>query len=84
MGKMKRPKKIPYELIAADGEIGRPMYALLAQLVRAHHDDLHRTNARIALAWATGWKSDVDGRVTIGRCKRASVTLIVNCRRSTS
>jgi len=48
------------------------MYALLEQLVSQHHEELERTNARIALAWCTSWKSDVDGPKTIGKCKRAS------------
>jgi hypothetical protein len=30
------------------------------------------TNVRIALAWATSWKPDVDGRLVLGKCKKAS------------
>ena len=65
-----REKKLTYQLIAKDGDVGRPMYALLDELVSEYHDDLER--ARIALAWCTSWKSDVDGHITIGKCKRAS------------
>ena len=65
-----KPKAVSYELIAQDGHTGEPMYALLAELVAAHHEDLDR--ARIALAWCTSWKPDVDGRVTLGKCKKAS------------
>jgi Putative phage metallopeptidase len=45
------------------------MYALLDDLVAQHHEDLR--DARIALAWAHSWKPDVDGRVTLGKCRRA-------------
>ena len=63
-----KPKKVSYQLL-------RPLeapsaYALLEELVETHHDDLR--DARIALAWCTSWKPDVDGRVTLGRCKKAS------------
>lgn len=71
--KAKRPKKVSYELIPRQSDRGRPMYALLDELVDAHHEeDLGRTGARIALAWCTTWKPDVDGRVTLGQCKKAS------------
>jgi hypothetical protein len=65
-----RPKRVSYELIAHDSVIGHPMYALLDRLVDAHHEDLRQ--ARLALAWCTSWKPDVDGRVTLGKCKKAS------------
>jgi Putative phage metallopeptidase len=29
-------------------------------------------DATFALAWCTAWKADVDGRQTLGQCKRAS------------
>jgi hypothetical protein len=72
MHKVKRPKKVTYSLIDRGGEIGQPMYELLDRLVAKHHEELERANARIALAWCTSWKPDVDGRVTIGKCKKAS------------
>jgi hypothetical protein len=46
------------------------MYAMLAQLVASYHEDL--IDARIALAWCTSWKPDVDGKVTLGKCKKTS------------
>jgi hypothetical protein len=46
------------------------MYALLSGLVSEHHP--HLRHARIALAWHKGWTADVDGRVTLGKCKKAS------------
>jgi hypothetical protein len=46
------------------------MYAQLDELVTAHHEELAK--ARIALAWCTSWRPDVDGRVILGKCKKAS------------
>src|SRR4051812_39232899 len=75
---MKRPKKIgapkslSYVLIPAKSEIGAPMYDRLYQLIADHHEDLDRTNVRIALAWCTSWKPDADGRLTLGKCKKAT------------
>lgn len=65
-----KPKQVAYELIDPTSVAGHPMYGLLASLVTAHHRDLE--GARIALAWCTSWNPDVDGRVTLGKCKRAS------------
>ena len=61
-------KTVNYKLIPRDEGPGPEMYALLSRLIEEHHE--HLTNARIALAWSTAWKPDVDGRVTLGRCKR--------------
>lgn len=75
---MKRPKKagapksISYVLIPPASEVGKPMYERLYALVDEHHEELSRTNVRIALAWATSWKPDVDGRLVLGKCKKAS------------
>lgn len=66
---MAKPKKVSYRLIDRAGDEGAPMYALLEELVDAYHRDLQQ--ARIALAWCLSWKPDVDGRVTLGKCKRA-------------
>lgn len=68
--KPKRPKRVSYEVIHPESVVGHPLYALLEELVATHHPELER--ARIALAWCTSWKPDVDGRVTLGKCKRAS------------
>jgi hypothetical protein len=66
----KKPKRVSYELIPRASIIGAPMYAQLDDLVRAYHEPI--TDARIALAWCTSWKPDVDGRVVLGKCKKAS------------
>ena len=66
--KSRKPAKVPYTLLHR--ETHADAYARLDALVRAHHDDL--TDARIALAFCTSWSADVDGKVTLGRCRRAS------------
>jgi hypothetical protein len=66
---MAKPRRVSYELIERDSVIGHPMYALLDELVHAHHDELRQ--ARIALAWNLAWRPDVDGHCTLGKCKRA-------------
>jgi hypothetical protein len=68
--KKKGTKRVSYELITPDSTVGEPIYLLLRQLVDAHHEDLK--DARIALAWCTSWRPDADGRVTLGKCKKAS------------
>jgi hypothetical protein len=68
----KAPKAITYQLIGREDELTSGMYDLLDRLVAEHHEELERGCARIVLAWCTSWKPDVDGRVTIGKCKKAS------------
>jgi hypothetical protein len=66
--RVRRAKKVAYELITREH---RPeMYTMLRELLDQHHDDVSR--ARFALAWNLTWKPDVDGRVTLGKCKKAS------------
>ena len=72
MKKLKRPKTVTYVLIPQETEIGRPMYELLYSIIDEHHDELSKTNVRVALAWSLAWKADVDGRITLGKCKKAS------------
>lgn len=67
---MGKPKRVTCELISPKSEAGKVMYPLLAGLVTAHHDDL--ADARIALAWNMSWKSDTDGHLKLGKCKKAS------------
>jgi hypothetical protein len=74
--KSAKPKKVAYEVIPRENDpaspslFGGPMYVLLAELVNAHHDEIQ--DARIALAWCTSWKPDVDGRVILGKCMKAT------------
>lgn len=67
---MSKPKKVSYELLSRRSLIGEPIYRVLDEEVEAHHGDLKE--ATIGLAWNTSWKPDVDGRVTLGKCKKAS------------
>jgi hypothetical protein len=64
--RIKRPKVASYELMPE----GNPAYRMLDRLIEAHHE--HLTNAKVALAWNRSWKRDVDGRRTLGKCRKAS------------
>jgi hypothetical protein len=70
--KLKRPKPIAYTLIPQSSDVGKPMYELLYSIIDEHHEELSRTNVKIALAWASAWKPDADGRLMLGKCKKAS------------
>src|SRR3990167_2964879 len=61
-------KRVSYSLIPRAGNDA--IYEMLDGLIEKHHE--HLTNARIALAWNLTWHPDVDGRVTLGKCKKAS------------
>lgn len=63
-------KRVNYSLISMGSDEGVSMYAMIKALIQSHHEEL--TNATIALAWALAWKADVDGRCTIGKCRKAS------------
>ena len=65
-----QPKRIAYKLIDPKTDAGKPMYALLKELVYEHHSEVK--DARFALAWNRAWKPDTDGRVILGKCKKAS------------
>lgn len=71
--KQKAPPKrkaVAYALIDKESDSGREPYGLLGELIAQHHQDLY--DASIALAWNLSWKPDIDGRVTLGKCKKAS------------
>ena len=68
--KVKKPKRVSYELIRPEDPMGTLMYEMLKDVVSKWHDDL--INAQIVLAWNTSWKADIDGRVKLGMCKKAS------------
>ena len=68
MAKTKKPKSVSYTLLTRESH--PEIYARLDALVDTFHEELR--NARIALAWCTSWKADVDGKQTLGKCKRAS------------
>lgn len=66
----KKLKRVAYRFITPESEVGTLLYAMLRQLVHAHHPDI--VSARIALAWNLTWQPDVDGRVTLGQCRKVS------------
>jgi Putative phage metallopeptidase len=66
--KPRGPRKVAYTLLTPASHPTE--YKLLDKLVSEHHSELR--DARIALAWCTSWRADVDGRITLGQCKRAS------------
>lgn len=66
--RQRRPKRVSYELI--EKSVHPEIYTMLADLVETHHDEIRR--AKIALAWNLSWKPDVDGRCTLGKCKKTS------------
>jgi len=66
--KPRKPKRVSYELLTPQAHPS--LYKALARLISAHHRELK--NASIALAWSTAWRADVDGRLTLGQCKKAS------------
>lgn len=68
--KIAGPKKLSYRLIERDSVWGQKLYQMLEDLVEIHHREL--ADAWIALAWNLSWKADVDGRVTLGKMKKAS------------
>jgi hypothetical protein len=67
-----KTKSIAYQLIARDTETGAPLYERVYAIVDAHHEEISQANVRIALAWAKSWKPDIDGRLTLGKCKKAT------------
>lgn len=68
MSQPKKPKRVNYELIKPASQ--PEMHQMLNDLVERAHD--HLTNARIALAWHKALKADVDGRLVLGKAKKAS------------
>jgi hypothetical protein len=68
----KKQKQAAYEIIPRTGDGGRirQPYKILEEMVKANHN--HLTDAKIILAWRYGWKSDADGRLKLGQCKKAS------------
>jgi hypothetical protein len=70
--RMAKAKTVNYVLIPRTARsAGRCTSGCIA-IVDAHHEDLSKTNARIALAWQLGLKPDVDGRLVLGRCRKAT------------
>lgn len=65
---MGKPKAVNYELLLRKNH--SEIYELLDDVRGNYHDELH--GAQIALAWRKKLKADIDGRLVLGRCVRAS------------
>jgi hypothetical protein len=70
--KQKKGKPCPIALIDPESkaELAVKMYKLLGDIRHDHHDEL--ADAKIALAWRSGWKQDDDGHVILGQCVKAT------------
>jgi len=68
---MGKPKKVIFELISREQVFlsGQP-YELLDEIRAESHFDT--ADAKIALAWRKGTKPNVDGKLVLGRCIKAS------------
>jgi len=51
------------------GEVVGP-YRIMEKLIEKHHN--HLKDAKIAIAWRFGWKSDTDGHTVLGQAKKGS------------
>lgn len=68
--KPKQPKPPKYLMIDRSTKEGQEIHKLVTELVREHHD--HLRNASIAYCWMIGNKGDKDGRLILGKMKKAS------------
>ena len=68
MAKEPKPKKVPYILLSQSQ--WPQVFEVMNDLVETVHR--HLTNARIALAWHVSLKPDVDGKLILGKAKKAS------------
>lgn len=59
-----------FKYIQPESDEGKKIYALMRELIDNYHTELKE--AKIALAWNYIWKADIDGNLTLGKCKRAS------------
>lgn len=74
MAKPKKNQKPPKILVIprideSTGEIREP-YRIMEDCIAAHHP--HLCEAKIALAWCTSWKADVDGHLRLGQCQKVT------------
>src|SRR3954471_18160052 len=65
-------KAIPYQLISPATESGKVLYERLHIILDRDHEELSNAGARVALAWHMGIKPDVDGRLVLGKCRKAT------------
>jgi hypothetical protein len=64
-------KKVTVRIIKEKhaGEVTEP-HQLLSEICRKEHG--HLDQAKIGLAWRSGWRSDTDGHMKLGQCKKSS------------
>lgn len=68
--KPKQPKQPKYVLVNKDTDEGKGVYKLLLDTLKKWHSYLRE--ARIVAAWMVGQKRDRDGRLVLGKMKKAS------------
>lgn len=68
--KKAKAKAVPYRFIDPESDEGKPIYQRLHRILDANHEDV--APARFALVWHLSWKPDVDGRITLGMCRKVS------------
>lgn len=69
--KPKKRKKVTVRIIKEKhaGETTEP-HKLLAEIRKKNHG--HLEQAKIGLAWRSGWRSDTDGHMKLGQCRKSS------------
>jgi hypothetical protein len=68
--KAAKPKSIQYERVSVKHDT-EGLYPTLTDLVRTYRaDDLGE--AKFAFAWRLGWKPNAEGKLTLGKCKKAT------------
>lgn len=67
---MSEEKTSGYAVLEAKDHKG--LYGHLARLFEENHEDRLGCKPRIVLAEAYSWKADADGRLVLGKCRKAS------------
>ena len=65
---MAEPKKV--NVVPIDETESPGLYKIMRSLIDKHHG--HLVGARIVLVWNYGWSEDADGRLVLGKAKKAS------------
>lgn len=65
---MDKPKSVKVTFLPPAENVD--LYAMMQRLVGQHHPDI--AEAQIGLAWNGAWSADVDGKMQLGKTKKAS------------
>lgn len=67
--KAKKRKKVTVQLLKRihAGEVTEP-YRLMEEILQRDHG--HLADAKIGIAWRMGWRSDTDGHMRLGQCRK--------------